>query len=254
MINIKTKNCQHPKCKELKLYGMPDKVAQFCFEHKQPEMINIDAENACDVPDCTKEHMLLVDGQKFCLAHSPKEFQIKVNRLCKYCDIEQESDYICGDCKKISTKKEWAIVRHLRKTIDTKFEYNSSKMLQGCSKKRPDVFFDLPTHCVIVEVDENQHKPYEDTCECARINEIVNGIGGRSVIFIRFNPDGLKHQGNRKVIKVADRLPLLVKTIKSELIANHESFKVKTIQLYYDCNLPKFVELQEEDITDRVCC
>ena len=47
-------------------------------------------------------------------------------------------------------------------------------------KKRPDIFFDLSTHCVIVEIDENQHNSYEDICECARINEIVNGIGGRS--------------------------------------------------------------------------
>ncbi len=47
------------------------------------------------------------------------------------------------------------IVRYLRNNINTKFEYNSSKILNGCSKKRPDVFFDLQKHCVIVEIDEN---------------------------------------------------------------------------------------------------
>lgn len=78
-------------------------------------------------------------------------------------------------------KKEWSIVRYLRKIIDTPFEYNSSKMLQGCSKKRPDIYFELNTHCVIVEINEYQHYAYKDICECSRINEIVNGIGGKSV-------------------------------------------------------------------------
>ena len=34
-------------------------------------------------------------------------------------------------------------------------------MLQGCSKKRPDVFFELNRHCVIVEIDEDQYKRYD---------------------------------------------------------------------------------------------
>ena len=36
-------------------------------------------------------------------------------------------------------------------------------------------------------MSENQHNYYEDSCECSRINEIVNGIGGRPVIIIRYN-------------------------------------------------------------------
>ena len=104
---------------------------------------------------------------------------IVVERLCKFCDIKEESKFVCKDCKKIQNKKEWAIVRYLRKVIDTKFDYNSSKMLQGYSKKRPDIYFELKKHCVIVEVDEHQHNTYGESCECARINEIVNGTGGK---------------------------------------------------------------------------
>jgi very-short-patch-repair endonuclease len=52
-------------------------------------------------------------------------------------------------------------------------------MLQGCSKRRPDVYFELLKHCIIVEIDENQHKAstkteaYKDICECAQLSEIV---------------------------------------------------------------------------------
>lgn len=76
------------------------------------------------------------------------------------------------------------VVRYIRKNISTRFEYDTSNMLNGCSKRRPDIFFDLPTHCVIVEIHQFQHKSYAESCECARINEIVNGIGGDLLLLL----------------------------------------------------------------------
>ena len=126
-------------------------------------------------------------------------------------------------------------------------------MLQGCSKKRPDIYFDLHTHCVIVEVDENQHNTYEDTCECARINEIVNGVGGRSVIIIRYNPDIVRNRGKQIMIHPGVRVDLLVETIKAELGKSYDTFMVKTVQLFYDDNYDVYQEIKEENITDLVC-
>ena len=176
-----------------------------------------------------------------------------VKRLCKYCDIKDESSYVCKDCKKIQNKKEWAIVRHLRKVIDTKFEYNSSKMLQGCSKKRPDIYFELPTHCIIVEIDEHQHNTYEDSCECSRINEIVNGIGGKPVIIIRYNPDIIKNNGKTISISNSERIDLLVNAVKDELVKNYETFVVRIIQICYIDNYENYQYIKEEVITDKVC-
>ena len=59
---------------------------------------------------------------------------------------------------------------------------------------------------------------YEDICECARINEIVNGIGGKTVIIIRYNPDIVKNKGKIVNIPQCERINLLVKTIKDEII------------------------------------
>jgi len=125
-------------------------------------------------------------------------------------------------------------------------------MLQGCSKKRPDVYFELPKHCLIVEVDEHQHNSYQDSCECARINEIVTGIGGKSVIIIRYNPDKIKNK--EKVLNISnnDRLDLLVKTIKDELVKDYDNFIVKTIQLFYNDNYEIYQSVKEENITDLV--
>jgi hypothetical protein len=253
MVNVKSKNCQYKKCKELSLFGYMNKRPQFCKLHKEENMINLVLENQCCVLDCETEYNHLYQNEKYCNHHVPTDSLLVLKRLCKYCDIQEESNFVCKDCKKIQNKKEWAIVRHLRKAIDTKFEYNSSKMLQGCSKKRPDIYFDLSTHCVIVEIDEHQHNTYQDTCECARINEIVNGIGGKPVIIIRYNPDTVRNNGKQLRIKQSERIDLLVEKIKEELVKSYDKFIVKVIQIYYNDNYLIYQSVKEEDITDLVC-
>jgi hypothetical protein len=253
MINLQIKKCQEPKCKNERLYGFPNKQLQFCYLHRKANMINLVLENKCTVFDCEKEFDFTVENIKYCSTHCPnEEIEIKIKKLCKYCDIKENSSFVCGNCKKIMNKKEWGIVRYLRSNINTKFDYNSSKMLQGCSKKRPDVFFELNKHCVIVEIDENQHKSYNDLCECSRLNEIVNGIGGKSVIIIRFNPDVTKHKGVKLNLILSNKIDLLVKTIKEELVKNYETFIVKIIQLYYDDDYVNYKNIKEEDITKIV--
>jgi hypothetical protein len=253
MINVKSKQCQIDKCKQDALFGINGKKPQFCFEHKKEKMVNIILNNKCSILDCDNDYEIIdKNNEKFCLKHSDKNIEISIKRLCKYCDIEQDSKYICNTCKKISSKKEWSIVRYLRKKIDTKFEYNTSKMLQGCSKKRPDIYFELNTHCLIVEIDEHQHKTYDNSCECARINEIVNGIGGKSVIIIRFNPDTTKHNGKKMDLLLSDKIKLLVNKIKEELIKEYDTFQVKIIQIYYDDDYEIYKDIKEEIITDIV--
>jgi hypothetical protein len=254
MISIGNKNCLHSKCKQTPIFGLiKHKRPQYCLEHKLPNMINLFLENKCSIPECNEEYENILETTKYCKKHIPESATSVAKRLCKFCDILEESKIVCKDCKKIQNKKEWAIVRHLRKTIDTKFEYNTSKMLQGCSKKRPDVYFELNKHCVIVEIDENQHNSYGESCECARINEIVNGIGGRSVIIIRYNPDIIKHKGIVLSITQINRINLLVKTIKEELTKDYDTFIVKTIQLYYNDEYEEYQHKKEENITDLVC-
>ena len=65
----------------------------------------------------------------------------------------------------------------------------------GCSRRRPDVFIECLTHCIVIECDEHQHKRY--ICENRRTMEIFNDLGGRPVVFIRFNPDAYTMNGRR---------------------------------------------------------
>lgn len=113
-------------------------------------------------------------------------------------------------------------------------------------------FFEFYFYCIIVEIDEHQHNTYEDTCECARLNEIVNGIGGKSVIIIRFNPDKILNKGIQIEFPQIERLELLIKTIKKELNKDYDHFIVKLIQLYYDDNYDKYKVIKKENITHIV--
>ena len=66
----------------------------------------------------------------------------------------------------------------------------------GCSKRRPDVFIDFGSHCIVVEIDENRHANY--ICEERRLGEIYEDIGLRNVIFLRFNPDGYTDENKKR--------------------------------------------------------
>lgn len=236
------------------IFGVINGLSTYCNLHKTKNMVNIYLESKCDIPECNNEYSLVVNNQNYCLVHCPdKSFEMSFKRKCKYCDIEELSKFICKDCSKIRNKKEWMVVRHINRNIMTSFVYNSSKMLNECSRKRPDIFFELEKHCIIVEIDENQHKTYEDICECARINEIVNGIGGRSVIFIRFNPDKIKN--NKKEIKIPliYRLGILIEIIKDELSKDYDNFGVILLQLFYNDNYDSYQEVKVENITKLIC-
>ncbi len=60
----------------------------------------------------------------------------------------------------------------------------------GCSRRRPDLFLDMGSHIVIVEVDENKHDEYDCTCENKRLMEISQDLNHRHTVMIRFNRDG----------------------------------------------------------------
>jgi hypothetical protein len=74
--------------------------------------------------------------------------------------------------------------------------YNKS-IEGGCSKRRPDIYMDFGSHCIIIEVDENRHLNYE--CEEKRMVDLYEDVGFRKCVFLRFNPDGY-HIGTRRYL------------------------------------------------------
>ena len=259
MIDVKSKRCQAPSCRAPATYGKDEfHRAQFCVEHKNDTSVCIADALRCSREGCTQQYEFVVESEtgtgaaaarKVCLAHAPPGYEIALKRLCKYCDIREDVPFVCVSCRQRMHKKEHAVVRHLRRTIDVPFVYDESPGFE-CTRKRPDIRFETPTHDVIVEVDENQHRGYEEQCECARISEIVGAIGGKSVVFVRYNPDGVRYGGIVQNVAAAERIDLLVETVKIELLRASSRFEVRLVQLWYDA--PVAEAKRELDITRLV--
>jgi hypothetical protein len=259
MTSIESKKCQTPKCKHNAEFGKTEfNRPQFCCAHKPEGYVDVRQEKRCGHDGCAKDHELLyettddqgaIEPHKVCFAHAPPGYEESLKRMCKYCDIREDVPFVCRSCKHRSHKKEHAVVRHLRRTIDVPFKYDESPGFE-CTRKRPDIRFELDTHDVIVEVDENQHRGYEESCECARISEIVGAIGGKAVVFIRYNPDNVRSNGSRVTVTAAERIDLLVATVKEELARTTATFSVRVVQLWFDSTETGPYEARREmDIT-----
>jgi hypothetical protein len=129
----------------------------------------------------------------FCETH--KNTNKKYNGYCSRCYIHLFPDEPISRNYKT---KEYAVLEFIRNNYPEHTWVNDKVIEGGCSKKRPDIFLDLLTHSIIIEIDENQHKTY-DNCELKRINLLFEDLGDRHIVFIRFNPDDYLDKDNNKI-------------------------------------------------------
>jgi len=142
--------------------------------------------------------------------------------------------------------KEFAVLRHLEHCFPKHHIVNDRRVSDGCSKKKPDFFFELLTHVIMVEVDENGHMSYDQSCENKRMMELSKDIAHRPLVFIRFNPDktstgpgcwGYDEIGRavvkkKRAIEWQERLAALTAAINFWLITIPDK-TVELIKLYY---------------------
>ena len=65
----------------------------------------------------------------------------------------------------------------------------------GSSKRRPDILISREDYCIIVEIDERQHRSYSNYSNennQQRVIDLINDLQGRKMVLIRFNPDSYK--------------------------------------------------------------
>jgi hypothetical protein len=83
-------------------------------------------------------------------------------------------------------------------------------------RSRPDFLFDCGTHLVELEVDQFEHRNYEESCELARQYNIVAATG-LPIHFIRYNPDSFSIDGKEVKVGKTRRHALLERELKSAL-------------------------------------
>ena len=273
MVNVISKTCIHPDCKILPSCNFEGKTKRlYCVNHKLDGMVNIMKET-CINENCKITASYNYEYNKkglYCVSHKLDGMINVKNITCKthLCYISVNNDRYDGYClrcyinlfpdKPVSRNyktKEFAVVNFVKNKFD-KYNWLSDKIIvDGCSKKRPDLLLDLGYQIIIIEIDENQHADYDCSCENKRIMEISQDLGHRPIVFIRFNPDdyntndkkitscwGLNGKGICVVKKSKKdewdkRLDALEQQINYWLNPEHKTDKmIEIIQLFYDNN------------------
>ena len=217
MIDIRNIKCDI--CKTvMATYGIEGtKNPTRCKTHRDPEMIDV-KHRSCKTPMCNTR---VTD---------------KYQGYCMRCYIYQFPE---AEITKNYRIKEKHVTDYIAKSFPEIFITFNKQINGGCSKRRPDIFIGLSTHSIIIEIDEEQHKKYDDLCEKVRINELYTDLGDRPLILIRFNPDAY--------IKDGKKMPSSFKTHRSldvPIIANEEEWSMRidllteTIEKYIN-NIPQ---------------
>ena len=270
MIDIDAKKCKFNGCMKHPSFNyFGDNSAIFCGIHKLENMVNVTTVK-CEHENCNKKSSFNYEGKpnsKYCFTHKLKEMINITIKQCKtpLCETKANEDYegFCLRCyihtyptkstKRNYKTKEQSVVDYVKNEFQNLTILADKVNPDGCSKKRPDIQIDLGYQIIIVEIDENQHKKYDCSCENKRLMEISQDNGHRPIIFIRFNPDdyinnGVKIQSCWKILKTGimainktkeiewnDRLKCLKNQIDYWCKPTNLTNKtIEIIQLYYD--------------------
>ena len=202
MIDVLSELCDHEDCNKRATFNYYGKKAKFCATHKEDEMIDVKT-TRCERTECMIVPVFNLPGRKrgrFCFEHREPGMEDVKNKRCKthLCSIilsGSTKDY-CARCfaymfpgKKhghFKTRemklKEYLESQYIDKTI------THDKRVE-CHLYRPDFVFDMGTHTIVIEIDENQHRSYDTSCDNKRLMSIFQGLGSRPMLMIRFNPD-----------------------------------------------------------------
>jgi len=173
-----------------------EKLQLFIIRRQEPPIcINSIIKPRC-IHDRDKKYCKICGGSKLCKSTFCETCKNpKYNGYCARCYIHLFPDVPISRNYKT---KEYAVLEFIRNNYPEHNWINDKVIDGGCSKKRPDIFLELLTHSIIIEIDEHQHREY-DNCELKRINLLFEDLGDRHIVFIRFNPDDYLDKDNNKI-------------------------------------------------------
>jgi hypothetical protein len=203
-----------------------------------------------------KRNCITCDGSSIC-SHKKRKTHCKIcggSSLCKtpHCETTKiiKYDGHCAFCyynlfpdkpnARNYKTKERSVTEFILNTFPEYTWITDKKVEDGCSLRRPDLLLDLGYQVIIVEIDETQHKSYEEICNNRRTMEISKDLNHRPIIFIRFNPDAYSDKDNKQInscwkINKSDGLCSLNKNKKNEWSNRLDKLKL-SIEFWCDEN------------------
>lgn len=251
MIDLSHKICCIENCSSRSHYGLPQSPTSHCYYHKLPKMIK-NPMKRCEQLNCRQFAEYGIRTHERCFIHKNEDDINLLESECSKCGkIDILINNICLNfCHSLEEFKKYRLFQkhkenHIVEVIKDSFPniplILDKSIERECGKERPDILIQLPTHNIIIEVDEFQHsKGYCKEGELNRMKNITSSFGGIPCIFIRYNPDSYTtphlHSANYQAIR---KEKVLIKWIRyaieeklEEICENNALCNV--VYLFYD--------------------
>lgn len=100
----------------------------------------------------------------------------------------------CNGVGFLSKPKEYSVIRYMTKNFpQCAWIINKQLKIDNESKSlRPDMYVELDDRIVLIEIDEFQHKSYDNSKEAYRIHHFSDLLLYKNLHIVRFNPDEYK--------------------------------------------------------------
>lgn len=212
---VKVLHKERPKCEKCHLgasYGSLFQKKNHCFGHKLSNEFKIN-NPICVMEGCKEKAYFTDDGSSYprrCETHALNNDVNIVESPCKMCGLTyllNEKTGLCDTCNDVEVKKIHKVKEnetlHYLQSNGVIFTIKDSIPEYACNTYRPDAVIDLTYFILILEIDEFQHKSYQEDCEKIRMMSLHQDYGGIPVVFIRYNPDSYKirlEDGTKKII------------------------------------------------------
>ena len=201
MIDVLSESCQYEECNKRSTFNHTGQKAKFCSTHKEDGMIDVRTPR-CEHTECMTVPVFNISGMKrgrFCFEHREPGMEDVKNPRCRtpMCDVilSHGKDY-CARCFAYmfpGEKKGYFKTREMKLKEYLESQYMDKTITHDkrveCHLYRPDFVFDMGSHTIVIEIDENQHRSYDTSCDNKRLMSIFEGLGSRPMVMVRFNPD-----------------------------------------------------------------
>ncbi|KAG5192585.1 hypothetical protein JKP88DRAFT_250739 [Tribonema minus] len=152
----------------------------------------------CGTADtCESEACMFYPYKERTIAH--KTFEGR--RLCYRCEGILNPNAL----RKFKVRREHIFTEYVLDQLPEINEYlvcTDKAITDGCSQHRPDIMFDMLTHIIDVEFDENGHSSktkYPEVCQNKRTMSVFESMANRPMYILRINPDGVRKLYDGKV-------------------------------------------------------
>ena len=242
-------------CTTLPSYGPAGGQKLRCFRHRCMGDISLGTKT-CMAKLCSDTPFFGISKANFCGKHKGYEDIDQREEKCSMCGLcgHLDEQSRCRDCnpetfeRKIK-EKQLQVQRWLDQNHTTKYTLTDRRVFVyglGCIRQRPDFLYDFPTHVVILEVDEDQHKK-RSVCDETRMINIAQ-ILMRKTLFIRYNPDEYHRNGLKMTCQHAERMLVIRRWLTEFESIENVTHMVSCVYLFFDNfdkqNVP-VVEIQQ---------